>query len=193
MIALHAAGSVNGAQAYPMCVSLKITGSGTYKPKGSSVQTWYDTKMVYDLYRNPMLPYTIPGPDLDPLFSSSVSQGSTKATSTASITTAGADSAPAASNAPVEASAEPATSTQAAATTQPAVSVGLPATSATAHHVAATSSAAPSANVNVGGGGGGAVAGAALYGQCGGIGWNGPTTCAQGKCTVTNQYYSQCR
>jgi cellulose 1,4-beta-cellobiosidase len=31
------------------------------------------------------------------------------------------------------------------------------------------------------------------YGQCGGIGYNGPTTCAAGStCTTSNPYYSQC-
>jgi hypothetical protein len=34
--------------------------------------------------------------------------------------------------------------------------------------------------------------GAPLYGQCGGEGWTGPTTCAQGTCKATNQWYSQC-
>ncbi|KAI5124167.1 hypothetical protein M0805_000975 [Coniferiporia weirii] len=33
----------------------------------------------------------------------------------------------------------------------------------------------------------------ALYGQCGGIGWTGSTTCVSGSvCTVLNDYYSQC-
>ncbi|CAF1102542.1 unnamed protein product [Rotaria sp. Silwood1] len=32
----------------------------------------------------------------------------------------------------------------------------------------------------------------ALWGQCGGIGWTGPTCCSQSICVVTNQYYSQC-
>ncbi|KAK0496900.1 cellobiohydrolase II-I [Armillaria luteobubalina] len=32
-----------------------------------------------------------------------------------------------------------------------------------------------------------------LYGQCGGIGWTGATTCVSGAtCTVLNDYYSQC-
>ncbi|CAG7852201.1 Probable endo-beta-1,4-glucanase D Short=Endoglucanase D; AltName: Full=Carboxymethylcellulase D; AltName: Full=Cellulase D; Flags: Precursor [Serendipita indica DSM 11827] len=31
-----------------------------------------------------------------------------------------------------------------------------------------------------------------LYGQCGGQGWTGPTTCASGTCKVSNQFYSQC-
>ena len=34
---------------------------------------------------------------------------------------------------------------------------------------------------------------APLYGQCGGKGWTGATTCASGStCTVSNAYYSQC-
>ncbi|KJA16679.1 glycoside hydrolase family 5 protein [Hypholoma sublateritium FD-334 SS-4] len=34
---------------------------------------------------------------------------------------------------------------------------------------------------------------APVYGQCGGTGWTGATTCATGSgCVVTNQYYSQC-
>ncbi|KAG9001254.1 hypothetical protein FRB95_011350 [Tulasnella sp. JGI-2019a] len=34
---------------------------------------------------------------------------------------------------------------------------------------------------------------AALYGQCGGIGWTGATTCVSGSvCTYGNAYYSQC-
>ncbi|KAK6360608.1 hypothetical protein TWF730_006745 [Orbilia blumenaviensis] len=35
--------------------------------------------------------------------------------------------------------------------------------------------------------------GAPLWGQCGGLGWVGPTTCASGKCVSTNAYYSQCQ
>lgn len=41
-----------------------------------------------------------------------------------------------------------------------------------------------------GGGGGGACA--ALYGQCGGQGYTGPTCCAAGMCTFSNDWYSQC-
>ncbi|KAJ7735027.1 beta-glucosidase [Mycena metata] len=33
---------------------------------------------------------------------------------------------------------------------------------------------------------------AVLWGQCGGQGWTGPTTCSEGVCTVSNPYYSQC-
>ncbi|KAF8591199.1 glycoside hydrolase family 10 protein [Ramaria rubella] len=38
-----------------------------------------------------------------------------------------------------------------------------------------------------------ALAQSAEWGQCGGIGWTGPTTCVAGTiCTVSNAYYSQC-
>ncbi|RYC55902.1 hypothetical protein CHU98_g10316 [Xylaria longipes] len=33
---------------------------------------------------------------------------------------------------------------------------------------------------------------AALYAQCGGIGYTGCTSCASGTCNVLNEYYSQC-
>lgn len=43
------------------------------------------------------------------------------------------------------------------------------------------------------GGGGGGSCSVAKYGQCGGIGWTGCTTCASGsKCTKNGDYYSQC-
>lgn len=35
-------------------------------------------------------------------------------------------------------------------------------------------------------------AGAALYGQCGGLTWTGPTTCAEGTCKANGEHYSQC-
>jgi len=34
--------------------------------------------------------------------------------------------------------------------------------------------------------------GAPLYGQCGGAGWAGATTCASGTCKASGSYYSQC-
>lgn len=40
---------------------------------------------------------------------------------------------------------------------------------------------------------GGGTGGAAQYGQCGGIGWTGPTTCVSPyTCKYSNEYYSQC-
>ncbi|PVF93947.1 hypothetical protein CPB86DRAFT_800829 [Serendipita vermifera] len=34
--------------------------------------------------------------------------------------------------------------------------------------------------------------GQTLYGQCGGQGWSGPTTCSSGTCKASNEWYSQC-
>ncbi|KAK1982121.1 fungal cellulose binding domain-containing protein [Colletotrichum cereale] len=64
-----------------------------------------------------------------------------------------------------------------------------PATNTTAPSEPATSepaAAEPPANSPPSG------SGASLYAQCGGQGWSGATTCAQGTCQQINQYYSQC-
>lgn len=39
---------------------------------------------------------------------------------------------------------------------------------------------------------GGSGSCSALYGQCGGTGWAGPTCCSSGTCKYGNAYYSQC-
>jgi endoglucanase len=40
---------------------------------------------------------------------------------------------------------------------------------------------------------GGALAQSGAWGQCGGIGYNGPTTCVSGySCVYSNDWYSQC-
>ncbi|KAF4611595.1 hypothetical protein D9613_003651 [Agrocybe pediades] len=59
---------------------------------------------------------------------------------------------------------------------------------------APTSSAPPTTTSTPSSGGGGGGSGtAAHYGQCGGIGWTGPTTCASPyTCQASNAYYSQC-
>jgi endo-1,4-beta-xylanase len=45
-----------------------------------------------------------------------------------------------------------------------------------------------------GGSGGGGSGGtcSAIWGQCGGSGWTGPTCCSSGTCHAQNQWYSQC-
>ncbi|KAI5797345.1 glycosyl hydrolase family 61-domain-containing protein [Peziza echinospora] len=58
-------------------------------------------------------------------------------------------------------------------------------TRATTLVTSTTKSAAPASSTPAG-------TGSPLYGQCGGIGYTGPTTCASGKCTKSNDYYSQC-
>lgn len=58
--------------------------------------------------------------------------------------------------------------------------------------VASTEAASPAASTEAASSGSSSGTGAALYGQCGGSGWTGPTTCAEGTCTVSNDWYSQC-
>ncbi|KAI5777587.1 glycosyl hydrolase family 61-domain-containing protein [Geopyxis carbonaria] len=66
--------------------------------------------------------------------------------------------------------------------TSPASSV----TSAPATTKTSTTSAAPATSSTA------AAAGVAKYGQCGGQGWSGATTCISSTCTKVNDYYSQC-
>jgi cellulase len=67
IIALHAAGQVNGAQAYPQCINLKVEGSGTQKLSGGVPATSFykatDPGIVFSLYGK-FDGYTIPGPAL---------------------------------------------------------------------------------------------------------------------------------
>jgi cellulase len=67
IIALHAAGQTNGAQAYPQCVSFTIDGSGTNKlGTGVAATTFYkasDPGILFNLYTK-FTGYTIPGPSL---------------------------------------------------------------------------------------------------------------------------------
>ncbi|KAK7463773.1 hypothetical protein VKT23_005712 [Stygiomarasmius scandens] len=75
-----------------------------------------------------------------------------------------------------------ATTTRASSTTAPPSTTTTRATSTTTR-TSTTSTAAPPTGSGT----------SAAWGQCGGIGYSGPTTCASGSvCTVQNPYYSQC-
>ncbi|KAK2781352.1 hypothetical protein FQN53_000630 [Emmonsiellopsis sp. PD_33] len=66
IIALHSAGQENGAQNYPQCLNLKITGSGTAKPAGTVGTELYkgsDPGILVNIYQS-MDKYEIPGPAL---------------------------------------------------------------------------------------------------------------------------------
>ncbi|KAF4447169.1 putative endoglucanase IV precursor [Fusarium austroafricanum] len=66
IIALHAGGQENGAQNYPQCFNLEISGSGTELPEGTLGTALYkanDKGIKFDLYNNPTS-YPIPGPAL---------------------------------------------------------------------------------------------------------------------------------
>ncbi|KAH8665616.1 glycoside hydrolase [Ilyonectria robusta] len=64
IIALHSAGQVNGAQAYPQCINLNVTGSGSSTLTGGDFTTFYtpqDPGILFNLYQS-FSSYPIPGP-----------------------------------------------------------------------------------------------------------------------------------
>ncbi|EKD16174.1 glycosyl hydrolase family 61 [Drepanopeziza brunnea f. sp. 'multigermtubi' MB_m1] len=67
IIGLHSASQANGAQDYPQCVSLAISGSGTDKltsgTLGTALMKATDPGILFNLYA-PLSTYTIPGPAL---------------------------------------------------------------------------------------------------------------------------------
>ncbi|USP80545.1 glycoside hydrolase family 61 protein [Curvularia clavata] len=66
IIALHSANQENGAQNYPKCINLEVTGSGTATPKGTPADKLYtptDPGIKADVYSDPS-GYKIPGPAL---------------------------------------------------------------------------------------------------------------------------------
>ncbi|KAK7914954.1 hypothetical protein PG985_012657 [Apiospora marii] len=155
MIALHEGNREGGAQFYPQCVNLKVTGGGSSTPAGTKATSLYTAKdegVLFNIYQANS-DYPIPGPK---------------------VATAGGSggAAPAAPAKPAPSSAAPA-------------APAAPTTLVTSSKPAPTQ--APAAPSN-----GGSSSGAALYGQCGGNGFSGATSCAEGTCKKQNDYYSQC-
>lgn len=66
ILALHSAYDEGGAQFYPQCISLTVTGSGTQNPSGvvaTELYTSTDPSIVYNIYNDETSPtYQIPGP-----------------------------------------------------------------------------------------------------------------------------------
>ena len=116
IIALHGAGSANGAQNYPQCLNIEVTGSGTETPEGVVGTSLYT---VEDVIFNPYaatIDYKIPGPAL---WTGGSGSGSSPAPSTPGNSTTPTPTAPAATSAAASsavASAPAATSVAAEAT-----------------------------------------------------------------------------
>ncbi|KAL4752283.1 glycosyl hydrolase family 61-domain-containing protein [Aspergillus terricola var. indicus] len=96
IIALHSAENKDGAQNYPQCINLKITGSGTATPAGTlGTELYKDTDAgIYVNIWNALSSYVIPGPALYTAGSSSGNSATSSATSPAtnsSPTTAAAE------------------------------------------------------------------------------------------------------
>ncbi|RSL56218.1 hypothetical protein CEP54_008944 [Fusarium duplospermum] len=178
IIALHSGGQENGAQNYPQCFNLEVTGSGTEEPAGTLGTELYkadDEGILFNIYTQ-LSTYPIPGPKLI-AGASAVAQGTSAVASTATPLTGGASAAePTAdsgagsaqpSKAPAATTAAPAAgNTEApaagnseapAATQAPAASDSAPApifVSATSAAAAQPTQAAPSSGSGSGSGAG---------------------------------------
>lgn len=175
ILALHGGPNPNGAQAYPQCMNIRVTGSGSRSPAGVAGTSLYkanDAGILFNTYMSPVV-YPVPGPALIAGVPASVAQSKSVATRTASATLPGQDGGGAQ---PTTAPPAGVTTTSAAGpvTTTPVVT---PTTLST--RVTATASAPASQQTK--------------YGQCGGNGYSGPTVCVAGSvCNKLNDYYSQC-
>lgn len=65
IIALHNGGTANGAQNYPQCYNVKVTGSGSSSlPAGTAGTALYTAKdLIFNIY-DTVSSYTVPGPAL---------------------------------------------------------------------------------------------------------------------------------
>ena len=89
-IALHSAGEVGGAQPYPQCINLEITGSGSNSlsdgTPGTALYTASEPGLVYNIYQV-NTEYPIPGPTLLGAAGGSDSSTTPIATASASAST----------------------------------------------------------------------------------------------------------
>ncbi|KAJ5382340.1 Glycoside hydrolase family 61 [Penicillium concentricum] len=106
IIALHSAGETNGAQNYPQCLNLKVTGGGSDSPKGVLGTELYkaaDPGILVNIY-TAMDSYKIPGPALYTGASSGSSTTAAAPTTTAAATTTAPTTAASTVSAPVQSS-----------------------------------------------------------------------------------------
>lgn len=122
IIALHSAGTADGAQNYPQCINLEVTSDGTDAPAGTLGEKLYKEDapgVIVNIYQS-LSTYMIPGPTL---YSGAVSMKQTQLPfSGAAPVSSGSSSAYAASTAPASTSAV-ATSAAAATTSAPVKAV----------------------------------------------------------------------
>ncbi|KAK7749248.1 hypothetical protein SLS62_008327 [Diatrype stigma] len=131
IIALHGAGSENGAQNYPQCFNIDIDGSGTELPEGTlgtALYTPTDPGILFNPYQA-FTSYEIPGPAL----MAGAGSGSTSSATPSSTATAAASSTAAAATT---------TSSSVATTTAPVAAEATP-TSSSAPSTGSDSSSLP--------------------------------------------------
>ncbi|GFF30021.1 endoglucanase-4 [Aspergillus udagawae] len=90
IIGLHSAGNKDGAQNYPQCINLKVTGGGSDKPSGTLGTALYkdtDAGILVSIYQS-LKSYVIPGPALYSGASSGSSNNAGSASSSAAAPSA---------------------------------------------------------------------------------------------------------
>ncbi|VDB92089.1 unnamed protein product [Peniophora sp. CBMAI 1063] len=155
IIALHQAGSYPGAEFYPGCYQLEVTGSGTALPTEGLVSfpgaySETDPGIVFNLYTD-FDSYTIPGPAVwdgvstaigsSSGSSSSAASGASSTAAAATSSAAAATSSAAAATSAVETSSVAAVTSSVPASSSAAASSAAATTSAAASSAVATSSA----------------------------------------------------
>ncbi|KAL5334106.1 glycosyl hydrolase family 61-domain-containing protein [Aspergillus crustosus] len=171
IIALHGAGSANGAQLYPQCFNLRITGSGSVSPagvRGVDLYTPTDPGILINIYQV-LTSYIVPGPALIPQAVSLV-QSSSAITATGTPTPGGGGTGP--------------TST----TSQGSTATSTTLTTTTSRVTTTTTTRTTTTTTTTGG-----TPTQTLWGQCGGSGYSGPSVCPPAAtCTTLSPFYSQC-
>ncbi|KAK6355983.1 hypothetical protein TWF718_000358 [Orbilia javanica] len=204
ILGLHVAHELNGAQFYPSCVHLKVTGTGSDSPSGVALPGAYDPNdkdgiliSLYQINQGEKV-YTAPG---GPVWSKAAAPLQTTATATGSVYTATslAPSVRGATTATTSATTAATTASTSRTTTlvtstRTTTAASSTTTSRTTTPVTTTTSRtttpATTTSRTTTGSTGGTVG---AWGQCGGIGYTGATGCVSGyTCKVLNDYYSQC-
>ncbi|KAH6661445.1 glycosyl hydrolase family 61-domain-containing protein [Plectosphaerella plurivora] len=194
IIALHSAQTRGDAQFYMECAQVRVSGgTGTAKPATVAIPGVYtadDPGVHFSPWNNFGQPYPdsypMPGPSVFTC-GSSANQTPKPLESAKPVETAEAVETSAVETPAVE---TPVTSEAPAATESTGDMDDCPADDAPETSAVPEATAAPetpaASEAPV-------AAAAALYGQCGGLGWKGPTTCSAGKCTKSNDWYSKFR
>jgi endoglucanase len=219
-IALHSAGEEGGAQNYPQCFNLQVTGSGTDGPAGVLGTKLYnpsDAGILVNIYTSmstyvssshPFIskyvadqvsprPQAVPGPTL---YSGAVSikQATSAITATGTPIT-GSGSAATATSAQTTAAGSVSTKSSATAVQPTTVATTKSTATTVAPTTVAPTTVVPTtlatittrASTTTAAAGSGATQ--SVYGQCGGSNWSGATACnSQATCSSMNPYYSQC-
>ncbi|KAK1983061.1 family 61 glycosyl hydrolase [Colletotrichum cereale] len=216
IIALHNAGQPNGAQSYPQCINLEITGEGTDSPPGTPGTALYkanDAGILYNIYRDSLNDYVVPGDAIIPggvpmlpqfriqvtASGSATPYGTTRVVSSSSTRVAPSSATSAAGPSSDE---ETPSSVEAEADTTILLTRTVTATrtTITSNNTSPSNTAAPTktlapttlqTQITTAPPSGEPTQN--MYGQCGGLNYAGPTKCpAYAACSTVNPWYAQC-